>query len=419
MRGALKFIDDDLPRAFSRVDDLHLLGDLADASDRSVAGDRRATSSTSRPSSRRSARRRSGSGREQVRAEAAARRRDHAAASIGCSRSPRASCTTTQEEFRSRRRPDERRRSARGVGTAKEQHPAPGELVGRRAGAARRARRRSSSARRSSSLPAGEPVIVAPTPEFYRWSFASMWTPGPFETQADARLLLPDRRRSRRGRPSGRTSTCATSTSRRSGRSRFTRCIPGHFLHYQHLRQVESKVRKSILFAPASFVEGWAHYCEQMMIEAGFGRQRSRRSSSDSSPKRSSASPASSSASGCTPRTCRSSRACGSSATRRSWRKRARGAKPSAARSIPTYLVYSRRQADAAEAAAGLQGAAGQASSRCAAFHDTLLAQRHARRSGLHRQLMLGDDADDRARVDGQRCRSTNTNATPAGTASR
>src|SRR5207244_12126695 len=48
---------------------------------------------------------------------------------------------------------------------------------------------------------------------------------------------------------------------------------PGHFLHYQHLRRVESKVRKSTFFAPASFIEGWAHYCEQMMIEAGFGRQ--------------------------------------------------------------------------------------------------------------------------------------------------
>ena len=47
---------------------------------------------------------------------------------------------------------------------------------------------------------------------------------------------------------------------------------PGHFLHYQHLRQVESKVRKSTFFAPPSFVEGWAHYCEQMMIEAGFRR---------------------------------------------------------------------------------------------------------------------------------------------------
>src|ERR1700730_14760441 len=30
-RGVLKFIDDELPRAFSSVDDLHLLGDLADA----------------------------------------------------------------------------------------------------------------------------------------------------------------------------------------------------------------------------------------------------------------------------------------------------------------------------------------------------------------------------------------------------
>src|SRR5262245_31888279 len=31
MRGVLKFIDQELPRAFSTVDDLHLLGDLADA----------------------------------------------------------------------------------------------------------------------------------------------------------------------------------------------------------------------------------------------------------------------------------------------------------------------------------------------------------------------------------------------------
>src|SRR5947208_15714705 len=31
LRGALKFIENDLPRAFASVDDLHLLGDLADA----------------------------------------------------------------------------------------------------------------------------------------------------------------------------------------------------------------------------------------------------------------------------------------------------------------------------------------------------------------------------------------------------
>jgi hypothetical protein len=47
---------------------------------------------------------------------------------------------------------------------------------------------------------------------------------------------------------------------------------PGHFLQAQHSRQVESKVRKSTLLASNAFVEGWAHYCEQMMMEAGFRR---------------------------------------------------------------------------------------------------------------------------------------------------
>ena len=48
--------------------------------------------------------------------------------------------------------------------------------------------------------------------------------------------------------------------------------FPGHFLHYQHLRQLDSKLRKSILFSSAAFVEGWAHYCEQMMVDEGFRR---------------------------------------------------------------------------------------------------------------------------------------------------
>ena len=53
MRGALKFIDHDLPRAFSSVDDLHLLGDLADA--QTEARHRRSgrTSTISKPTSRR------------------------------------------------------------------------------------------------------------------------------------------------------------------------------------------------------------------------------------------------------------------------------------------------------------------------------------------------------------------------------
>lgn len=45
---------------------------------------------------------------------------------------------------------------------------------------------------------------------------------------------------------------------------------PGHFVHYQHLRRVDSKLRKSILFGSPSFIEGWAHYAEQMMVDEGF-----------------------------------------------------------------------------------------------------------------------------------------------------
>src|SRR5918999_625466 len=37
LRGTLRFINDDLPRAFSRLDDMHILGDLADASTEAVA----------------------------------------------------------------------------------------------------------------------------------------------------------------------------------------------------------------------------------------------------------------------------------------------------------------------------------------------------------------------------------------------
>src|SRR5205807_1974504 len=41
---------------------------------------------------------------------------------------------------------------------------------------------------------------------------------------------------------------------------------PGHFLHYQHLRQLPATLRKSILFSSTAMVEGWAHYAETLMV---------------------------------------------------------------------------------------------------------------------------------------------------------
>ncbi len=47
---------------------------------------------------------------------------------------------------------------------------------------------------------------------------------------------------------------------------------PGRCLHALHQRRIASPLRKSLLFAPASFVEGWAHYAEHMVMEAGLAR---------------------------------------------------------------------------------------------------------------------------------------------------
>ena len=82
----MTFIDDDLPRAFRSLDDLHLLADLADASTEAVQ--RSAPTSTIwKPSSA------EGQGHlparpRDVRAEAAPGRRHHALRSIVCWRSP-------------------------------------------------------------------------------------------------------------------------------------------------------------------------------------------------------------------------------------------------------------------------------------------------------------------------------------------
>jgi len=122
------------------------------------------------------------------------------------------------------------------------------------------------------TLPAGEPVTVAPTPDFFRWAFASMWTPGPFEARPTrAYYYLTE---AERGWPADRKQEHLRDLNTPTLWSiSMHEVYPGHFLHFQHLRHVGSKARKSLMMASAAFVEGWAHYCEHMMIEAGFEKQ--------------------------------------------------------------------------------------------------------------------------------------------------
>jgi uncharacterized protein (DUF885 family) len=269
MRGALKFIDEELPRAFADVDDLHLLGDLADAQieashavgayvqylEPAVAPKARASFRLGRDRFEQKLRLEEGLSLPVDRLLAIAERELHA----------------TQDAFRALAG---RMNGGDPMATwsrFKSEHPKPGELVS--VGRGQLDELATFLERQSIvTLPPGEPIAVAPTPDFYRWSFASMWTPGPFEAKPTRAYYYltevdpswPPDRQDEHLRDYNYPTLWSISIHE---------VYPGHFLHYQHLRRVESKVRKSILFAPASFVEGWAHYCEQMMIEAGFGRQ--------------------------------------------------------------------------------------------------------------------------------------------------
>jgi uncharacterized protein (DUF885 family) len=267
-RGILKFIDADLPRAFATLDDLHILGDLADTSaeasnaikgyidylENDLAPRAKASFRLGRERFEKKLRLEEGITFTADRLLAIALRELH----------------TVQEEFRSvaGRLPGADVQAAWRAAT--EQHPAPGEVV---KAAQEQVKELEQFLRRQSivTVPDGEPVVVAPTPEFYRWTFASMWTPGPFEAKPSrAYYYLTDADRS--WPPERQEEHLRYFNYPILWHISIHEAYPGHFLHFQHLRQVESKVRKSVFFAPASFVEGWAHYCEQMMVEAGFRR---------------------------------------------------------------------------------------------------------------------------------------------------
>jgi uncharacterized protein (DUF885 family) len=269
MRGALKFIDEDLPRAFASVDDLHLLGDLADAqmeASQAVGAYIDYLETDLAPRARGSFRIGRDKFEQKVRLEEGITLPVERLLAIATRE-----LKETQETFKSLA---SRMNGGDPLATwskTKAEHPAPGELVD--VGRQQLEELKTFLERQAIvTLPAGEPILVAPTPEFYRWSFASMWTPGPFESKptrayyylTDVDPSWPPDRQTEYLRDYNYPTLWSISIHE---------VYPGHFLQYQHLRRVTSKARKSIMFAPASFVEGWAHYCEQMMIEAGFGRQ--------------------------------------------------------------------------------------------------------------------------------------------------
>jgi uncharacterized protein (DUF885 family) len=148
------------------------------------------------------------------------------------------------------------------------EHPSADGLVGETRGELDRIR---AFVRANNILtpPAHENLIVAETPEFARGtSFASLDAPGAFEraaTESYFYVTPPDaawdaRRREEHLSFYNRYSLPVVAIHE---------VYPGHYYQGLALTRTRSRVRSAL--GANSFVEGWAHYCEQMMLDEGFG----------------------------------------------------------------------------------------------------------------------------------------------------
>ncbi len=122
--------------------------------------------------------------------------------------------------------------------------------------------------RRIITVPNAAPARVQETPPFLRaTTTASMDIPGPFETvatEAYYSMTLPDPALSPAETREFMEQWYYAAISNVSVHEVW----PGHYLQFLYAKGFPSDVRK--VFGAATNSEGWAHYCEQMVIDEGF-----------------------------------------------------------------------------------------------------------------------------------------------------
>ena len=119
------------------------------------------------------------------------------------------------------------------------------------------------------TIPSPVMPIVEETPPFMRaLTSASMDTPGPYEKvakEAFFNVTLPEKTWS-----AAQTEDYLRSFNRGTiASTAIHEAFPGHYVQFLWMPTAPSKVRK--LISANTYVEGWAHYCEQMMIDEGYG----------------------------------------------------------------------------------------------------------------------------------------------------
>ena len=109
---------------------------------------------------------------------------------------------------------------------------------------------------------------VRETPAFMRWAFAAMDGPGPFEEVATESFyyVTPVEGHWSAEQAEEWLSNFNYATLKIIS---VHEVYPGHYVHF--LRHHNAPTPVSKVFGAYSFWEGWAHYCEEMMLEAGYG----------------------------------------------------------------------------------------------------------------------------------------------------
>jgi len=113
------------------------------------------------------------------------------------------------------------------------------------------------------TIPSDEQALVASAPPYNAQNFAYIIVPGPYETNVPATYYIapPDPRWT----PEQRAQYVLPDAS-----MLFTsvhEVWPGHFLQFLHSNRCRSRVGQ--LFTGYAFVEGWAHYTEELMWDLG------------------------------------------------------------------------------------------------------------------------------------------------------
>ena len=120
------------------------------------------------------------------------------------------------------------------------------------------------------TIPGDAKTQVKETPQDRRaTSFASMDTPGPFEKRASESYFYvtpPENDWTELQKEQWLTAFNYYLSDLVS----IHEVYPGHYVQFLHLNASKASKTEKV-FGATSFIEGWAHYCEKMMIDEGFG----------------------------------------------------------------------------------------------------------------------------------------------------